>query len=298
MKPRAGFKMRRLTGKLFLTGILAAIFFISIAWAQEKKENFISPEKAFEALSDSVEVKSLESKYACEKFQCPGYGFDVSVGRWPDKNFPFYVLDYFITKDIEKSPGFYVAQEIVFKSFYIDAYTAKVYPEDITREIIAQKKEDRDIRSFENTLLLEKERVLNIELEEIYRQIQQRGFLTAEGNKELIEKSFSIFLKSLSAVTPEIRLQGVSILKRLAAASQPPGGFRGEEVTHRLIKLLKDNDYRLRYEAVTVLADIGEKGDSRLIESMRVLLNDSDKLVRKTAAKALTKLGASKLAAK
>lgn len=298
MKQRVGFKMRRLTGKLFLTWILAAIFFISIAWAQEKRENFISPGKAFEAISDSLEVKSLENKYHCEKFQCPGYGFDISVERWPNKYFSFYVLYFSITKDVEKSPGFYVAEEIVSKSFYIDAYTAKVYSEDITREIIAQKKEDRDIHSFENTLLLEKERVLKIELEEIYRQIQQRGFLTAKGNKEIIQKSFSVFLKSLSAVTPEIRLQGVRILRRLADASEPLGGFRGEEVIQRLIELLKDNDYRLRYEAVTVLADMGEKGDSSLIEPIRVLLNDSDKLVRKAAVKALTKLGGSKLASK
>ncbi len=270
----------------------------SIAWAQERTENFISPEKAFEAISDSWEVKSLENKYHCEKFQCPGYGIDVSVKRWPNKYFPFYVLHFFITKDSEKSPGFFVAEEIVFKSFYIDAYTAKVYAEDITREIIAQKQEDRDIYSIEKALLIEKERVLKIELEEIYRQIRQRGFLAIKGNKELCQKSFPVFLKSLNAVTPEIRLQGVRILRRLADVSEPSGGFRGDEVIPRLIKLLKDNDYRLRYEAVTVLADMGEKGDRSLIEPIRVLLSDSDKLVRKIAAKALTKLGDSKLASK
>jgi HEAT repeat protein len=88
------------------------------------------------------------------------------------------------------------------------------------------------------------------------------------------------------------------ILKRLAVISKSSGECKNEQIISAAIKLLKDNDYRVRYGAVTALLAIGEKGDSLLIGELRGLLNDPSKLVKNIAVKALAKLDNSSKSAK
>ncbi len=290
--------MKKLTKKLFFIGIFVYLISLGEAFSEEKKIEFISPEKAFESLSEFSEIKSLERKYRCEKFQCVGHGFGTSVVRWPEKNFPFYVLRFDVTEDVEKTPGIYLAKEIYAGLFYIDAYTAEVYPQEIEQEIISEKRTEEGIRNIEESVLTDKEHALKNELEKAYIDIEKSASLHAEEYKNLIQKSMPLFLKSLNAITPEVRLEGIRILRQLANLSRPPGVFEVKPVIPRLIELLKDGDHRVRYDAVTVLAYIGEKEDKRLVEPILALLNDSNILVRQAAINALIKLGNSGLTPK
>lgn len=283
--------MDRLIRGLFFSCVFLYIIFINLICAAEE---FISPEKAFESLSDYPEIKSLELKYHCEKFQCVGHGFGTSVQRWPEKDYPFYVLRFDVTQDVEKEPGFYLAKEIFAGLFYIDAYTAKVYPENITQEIISEKKVAEETRNIEKSVLIDKELGLKVSLEKIYKRIEARESISEGDCKNLTQEFFPLFYRSVNAVTPEIRLQGVMILKQLADIPKSCGECKNGQVIFAVMKLLKDDDYRVRYGAVTALLVIGEKGDSLLIEELRILLNDSNKLVKKAAGKALAKLGNSK----
>lgn len=284
--------MNKAKGGLFLSFIFVYIIFIGTVGA---KENFISPEKALESLSDFPEIKSLELKYHCEKFQCVGYGFGTSVQRWPEKDYPFYILRFDVTQDVEKEPGIYLAKEIYAGLFYIDAYTAKVYPEDITQEIIAEKKAAAEAINVEKSVLIDKELDLKVTLEKIYKDIEKRISLSESECKSFMQEFLPLFLWSVNAVTPEIRLQGIRIVKRLADISISSGEYKNDQVIFALIDLLKDADYRIRYDAVTVLAAIGDKEDNRLIKQIIFLSNDSNELVKKAAINALNKLGMSKL---
>lgn len=276
---------------LFLSFIYIYIFFIGAAGA---KENFISPEKALESLFDFSEIKSLEFKYHCEKFQCAGYGFGTSVERWPEKDYPFYILRFDVTQDVEKEPGIYLAKEIYAKSFYIDAYTSKVYPEDITQEIIAEKKAGAQAINVEKSVLIDKELGLKAALEKKYKDIEKRSSLSEGECKSFMQEFLPLFLSSVNAAAPEIRLQGIRIVKRLTDISISSGKCKNDLIFFALIDLLKDADYRIRHDAVTALADIRDKEDNRLITQIIPLSNDSNGLVRKAAIKALNNLGRGK----
>jgi hypothetical protein len=284
--------MHKAKGGLFLSLVFVYIIFIGGVFA---KENFISPEKALESLFVFSEIKSLEYKYHCEKFQCVGYGFGTSVERWPEKDYPFYILRFDVTQDVEIEPGIYLAKEIYAGLFYIDAYTAKVYPEDITQEIIAEKKADAEAINVEKSVLIDKELDLKVALEKIYKDIEKRISLSAGECKSFMQEFLPLFLWSVNAVTPEIRLQGIGVLKKLADISIASGEYKNDQVISALIDLLKVADYRVRYDAVTVLAAIGDKEDNRLIAQIIFLSNDANQLVKKAALKALNKLGMCKL---
>lgn len=284
--------MKRSISRLLLSFIFLYVAAISLVFAAEE---FISPEKAFESLSEFPEIKSLAAKYLCEKFQCIGHGFGTSVERWPARDYPFYILRFDVTQDVEKEPGFFLAKEIYGKLFYIDAYTAKVYPEDIARELISEKKIAAGAHDIVSALLIEKERVLKVELEKINNKIEKAEFGQNSEYKSLIQESMPILLKSLSAVTPEVCFQGVRIFRKIA---QVPGLLGESAVTQsipRLTALLKDIDYGIRYEAVNALGLIGKKADKKIIESILPLLKDSDFLVRRAAITALSVLGDSSL---
>lgn len=280
--------MDRLIRGLFLSCIFLYIISISLVCA---KEEFISPEKAFEGLFEFPEIKSLAVKHRCEKFQCAGYGFGTSVLRRPEKDYPFYILRFEVTQDVEKEPGIYLAKEIFGKVFYIDAYTAKVYLEDITQETISEKRTAEGARDIEKSVLMDKELGLEAALEKIYKGVKGRVSISDEECKSLAREFFPLFSSSVNAVKPGIRLQGVMILKQLAGISKPCGECKNGQVISEVIKLLRDDDYRVRYGAVTALLVTGEKGDSLLVAALRSLLNDSNKSVKKAAVKALAKLG-------
>lgn len=287
--------MKRLSKILFFIGIFVFLISLSKTFSEGGKTEFISPEKAFESLSEFSEIKSLEIKYRCEKFQCLGHGFGTSVVRWPEKNFPFYVLRFDVTEDVEKTPGLYIAKEIYAGLFYIDAYTAEIYPQKIEQEIINEKKTEEGILNIEKSLLTDKERDFKNELEKTYIDIEKNISLPEDEHKKLMQESMPLFLKSLNAITPEVRLEGIRILRQLANLSGASGGFEIKQVMPKLIELLKDTDHRVRYDAVTILANIGEKKDKQLVEPILELLNDSNILVRRAAINALTKLGNSNL---
>ncbi len=283
--------MNRSIRGLFVSFIFFYIvFIISVCSAEE----FISPEKAFESLSGFPEIKFLAVKYLCDNFECAGHGFGTSVERWPEKDYPFYVLRYDITEDVEKEPGLYLAKEIYAKLFYIDAYTAKVYPGDITQETILEKKAAAKARDIEKSILVDKEIDLKVALERISKGLEGRVSLPDEECKNLAREFSPLFFGSVNALTPETRLKGIMILKRLGDISKSCAEFKDKQIIQALIKLFKDNDYRVRYSAVNALLVTGEKGDSLLIEELRVLLKDPNKLVKKAAVKAIAKLGNSK----
>jgi len=65
-------------------------------------------------------------------------------------------------------------------------------------------------------------------------------------------------------------------------------GKKGDEVSIKsLTALLKDEDWRIRWEAVNALDMIGDK---RVIEPLKRALNDEERHVRSRAEEALKKI--------
>lgn len=264
--------------------------------SDKEKTNFISSEKASEILLDYPEVKAIQEKFRCERHQCVGRGFGSGISRFPKKDYPFYVMHFNVTQEIEKSAGVYESREIFSKLFYIDAYTEEVYSQEAVQQRIAAKEQAENERQKEQSELIEKEHSLKAELEKRYQKIlDKRLYGVNDEYRKLLQEEVPLFVKLLEAVTPEIRYQCAVILGQLARFNESMGGYKAKQAIPGLIKLLKDKEYGTRYQAVDALSEIGEKGDQNLIGEMLLLLNDSDSLVRRGAISALSKLGDSSL---
>lgn len=144
-----------------LVSLIIILFLAKAAWAQENERNFISPDEAFDSLYEYAEVKYYrERKYKSPEAHEPGYNFGTEINKLPDPEFPFYLLKFSVTKDVERQPWIYVSKDIFSKLYYIDAYTGKICPEKEANErIIALKKTQEDLRAIEEDFLKDKKQL-------------------------------------------------------------------------------------------------------------------------------------------
>lgn len=135
--------------------------------------------------------------------------------------------------------------------------------------------------------LIEKEDTLFKEIDRIRVQLnEKRMSLPKEEYEKFVKESIPTILKGLDALTPEIKSKATHIIGQLAAWAV--GQYKTRKAVPKLIKLLKDKDYGIRYEAVFALGKIGDK---KAIKFIRPLLYDPDSLVRRGTICALTELG-------
>ncbi len=271
--------MKRLLKNFFLINLLVGLIFIDLTWADTEKKNSISVEKASEILDNLPELKNLKEKY----LNLVGHGVGIGVKDWPREDFPFYIMSISVSKEIEKSPGVYEAQDILSRLFYIDAYTGEVYSEEAMQKKTLAMKEAQRLREKQEAEQREKEKSFKVELERIYTEISKKRWQNKDEYNKLVRESLPLFLKALGAVTPDIRAGGVRFLSQLVDSSAEL-----KQAIPRLIELLKDDDYGIRYEAAVAL---GDKGNKDLVESILPLIKDSDSLVRRGAISALSRLG-------
>ncbi len=261
-----------------------------------EKTAFISSEKASEILWDYPEVKDIQEKFRCEKYQCVGRGFGGGVTKFPGQDFPFYGMYFNVTQEVEKSSGVYESQEVKSWIFYIDAYTGEVYSQEAFRQKVLAQEQAQKLQQKEQAELMKKERPLKAELERKYAEIlDKRLYGVNDEYRKLLQDAVPLFVDSLNAATPEIRYQSALILGQLARFSESMGGYKAKQAIPGLIRLLKEKEYGTKYQAVEALGEIGENGDKNLTGAILLLLQDSDSLVRRGAIAALSKLGDSSL---
>jgi HEAT repeat protein len=237
------------------------------------KEHFIQVDQL---IWDLPETKFLRNKYKGEE-----YNFHICEIESPTSENPFYAISYRITKEDIDAPD--KVTNILSTTFYVDAHTGEVdFDQELRKKLLAEMESEK--------ALLENEKSLQAEIKKAQVAIQENIW---KHNKEehisLIKGYIPLFLKALNAFMPDIRSEGARILGNLARDGIFP--YKAKEAVPRLVELLKDKDYGVRYSAVEALANLGEKGDEGLVKAILPLISDKDSLVRRTAIESLGKLG-------
>ncbi|GEM_PF-3133308 len=275
--------MRKGLRFIFLVKLL---FLLSInsAWAAGIKEKIISQETAFEKIAESPEMRFLKKYYEGEDYYWSSF-----TQQLPDEVSPEFNIRCVIYK------GEKWGEKVFSEIFYVNAYTGEVRFDEAARQNLSAMMEAEKTRRKAETEDIKKEKTLKEELDKVYSEINQKRSLDKNEYDNFVRESIPLFLRALNAVTPEIRSQALNIIGQLANYSEGIGGYKIKQAIPRLLELLRDKDYGLRYGALFALGNIGDKGDKILIDAVLLLSMDRDSLVRRGAIEALGKLGDSSL---
>lgn len=254
--------------KIFTAVYIIINIVISLSFAWTEKKDFISQEKAWKFFFSDPNIKLLTNKWA---------GSTGAVRAEPSESNPYYSL-YIKQDECGNNTTYPVCESY---TVHMDAYTGKIlYSEDMQKKISAIK---------ESSKLIENEKPFMVKLKKAVKEVENSHSLGKQKSEEAIQTHLSLFLEALNKETPDIRSEGIRIIERLS--NNPFFPYKTEAAIPRLIELLQDADYGVRYEAAEALGSLGKKDDERLIKAILPLLKDYDALVRRGAIDSLSKIG-------
>ncbi len=258
------------------------------SWPEEENPFYVikvSADKEYEKAPKVYEAKQVFSKF----FYVDAYsGKVVSQEEVEERVRAIKVIDT-IYSELNKK-----MMSLPYKEY--EAYVKEFMPEIIKKLDTCDPETKNKAAWIINQMQREaaqrdKEKILGKEIDRIRTELnQKRMSLPKEEYEKFVKESMPTILKGLDAITAEIKSNATQIVGQLAAWQF--GQYKAEETVPKLIELLKDKDYGVRYQALFALGKIGDK---KVVEFILPLLHDSDSLVRRGAIRSLTELGDSSL---